>query len=94
MRFLRRLITRLVVTLVVLAIVAGVAFVVVPPFATAVRSAGLLAELLEFGIRPLSAATSAPRRITTTYGSAPADRLDIYLPADALPDASRAAVIL
>ena len=94
MRFLRRLITRLVVTVVVLAIAAGVAFVAVPPFATAVRSAGLLAELLEFGVRPLSTATAAPRRITTTYGSAPADRLDIYLPADALPDASRAAVIL
>lgn len=85
---------RLAVLLVVFAVIAGTAFVAVPPFATAVRSAGLLAELLEFGVRPLSAATSAPRRITTRYGSEPADRLDIYLPADATDDASRAAVIL
>lgn len=94
MRFLRRLLVRLVVTLVVLAIVASVAFVAVPPFATAVRATGLLAELLEFGVRPLSATTSAPLRTTTTYGSSPADRLDIYLPADAVADASRAAVVL
>lgn len=94
MRFVRRLLVRLVVTLVVLAIVAGVAFVTVPPFATAVRTAGLLAELLEFGVRPLSATTSAPRRVTTTYGASPADRLDIYLPADASAEAARAAVVL
>ncbi len=45
-------------------------------------------------MRPLAATTSEPRRITTTYGSAPADRLDIYLPADAREDGSRAAVVL
>ncbi|MDQ3448058.1 MAG: hypothetical protein M3432_02620 [Chloroflexota bacterium] len=94
MRLLRLLLVRLIVTLVVLAIVAGVAFVTVPPFATAVRTAGLLAELLEFGVRPLSATTSTPRRVTTTYSSSPAERLDIYLPADATADASRAAVVL
>ncbi len=94
MRPISRLLVRLVVAMLALVVVAGVAFVVVPPFATAVRTAGLLAELLEFGVRPLSASTSAPRRITTTYGSAPADRLDIYLPADAREDGSRAAVVL
>ena len=91
---LPRVLVRFLVTLVVLAVLAGVAFVAVPPFATAVRSAGLLAELLEFGARPLSATTSAPRRVTTTYASDPADRLDIYLPAEATADASRAAVVL
>lgn len=91
---MRRLLLRLVVTLVILVVAGTAAFVLVPPFATAVRTAGLLAELLELGVRPLSATTSAPRRVTTTYGSAPADRLDIYLPADASADGSRAAVVL
>lgn len=91
---MRRTLGRLVIVLVILAVVGIAAFVLVPPFATAVRTAGLLAELLEFGVRPLSATTSTPRRVTTTYGSAPADRLDIYLPADTSADGSRAAVVL
>lgn len=91
---MRRLLFRLVIILVTLAVAGTAAFLLVPPFATAVRTAGLLAELLELGVRPLSATTSTPRRVTTTYGSAPADRLDIYLPADASADGSRAVVVL
>jgi dienelactone hydrolase len=64
-----------------------------PPARTATRTLALLPELLELPVRPLSALVPEPRRLTTTYG-APSDRLDIYLPHDAVPDATRPAVIL
>lgn len=84
---------RLLRWILVLVILAVVAFATVPGVRTAVRTAGLLPELLELGVRPLSAVTPTPRRITTTYGTPP-DRLEVYLPADARADRSRAAVVL
>lgn len=85
---------RLFKLLAILAILAVVAFATVPGVRTAVRTAGLLPELLELPIRPLSALTPAPRRITTSYGTPAPDRLDVYLPADARADRSRAAAVL
>jgi len=78
----------------ILIVVAIVGFVFVPLVRTSVRTAGLLPELLELGVRPLSAVTPLPRRLSTTYGTPAPDRLDIYLPADARTDRSRAAVVL
>ncbi|CAN5688164.1 hypothetical protein BH23CHL7_BH23CHL7_13710 [soil metagenome] len=65
----------------------------VPPIQTATRTVVLLPELIELPLRPLSLVTSQPVRETTSYGE-PADRLDIYLPADAQPDGRHPAVVL
>ena len=70
---------------------AGLLFV--PPLQTAARTLVLLPSLIEVPIRPLDTLTAEPRRVVTTYGL-PADRLDIYLPADARPDGTRPAVVL
>ena len=85
---------RLVKAVAFVTAIAIIAFVTVPAVRTAVRTAGLLAELLELGVRPLSAVTPTPIRTTTSYGTPIPDRMDVYLPADARTDRSRAAVVL
>jgi acetyl esterase/lipase len=75
----------------VVAYVLGLLFV--PAVQTGTRTALLLPELIELPIRPLSAITPEPVRITTTYG-VPGDRLDIYLPAGARPNGALPAVVL
>jgi hypothetical protein len=84
---------RLIVAGVVVALLVTLALLTVPPFRHAVQTAALLPEILDFGVRPLSALTPEPRRIRTTYGD-PGDRMDIYLPADAGGDAPTPALLL
>ncbi len=72
-------------------LVVGV--VLVPPVRTVALTVSLVPELINLPIRPLSAFAAEPVRITTTYG-VPADRLDIYVPANVLPDGRTPAVIL
>lgn len=72
-------------------LVVGVAFV--PPVRTVALTLALVPELVNIPVRPLSAFTPTPIRVTTTYGQ-PADRLDIYVPRDAAPDARTPAVVL
>lgn len=69
----------------------GLAFI--PAVQTASRAALLVPELIELPVRPLSAFTAEPVRTTTSYGS-PADRMDVYMPAGALPDAGLPGVLL
>ncbi|HWH37629.1 MAG TPA: hypothetical protein VNT28_07635 [Candidatus Limnocylindrales bacterium] len=73
------------------AYVIGLLFV--PPVQTATRTVVLLPELVQLPVRPLSWLTPEPRRETTSYGQ-PADRLDLYLPADARPNGRHPAVVL
>jgi len=73
------------------ALVIGIVFV--PPLRTVALAASLVPELVGLPVRPLSLFSAKPLRITTTYGQ-PADRLDIYVPADAPADARTPAVIL
>ena len=54
----------------------------VPPVRTIALSAGLASELLDLPLKPLSQSTGKPSVVTTTYG-APADRMDVYIPAGA-----------
>lgn len=63
-----------------------------PPVRTAVLTVALLPEMVDLPLRPLST-LPRPARTTTTYG-APADRLDIYVPAGARTDRSLPAVLL
>jgi dienelactone hydrolase len=77
--------------MVAFALVIGVVFV--PPVRTVALTVSLVPQLINLPVRPLSAFAPEPLRITTTYG-VPADRLDIYVPADALPDGRTPAVIL
>jgi dienelactone hydrolase len=80
-----------VVAALVVALILGVLFV--PPVQTAGRTLLLLPELIELPLRPLSAFTPQPDVTTTTYGT-PGDRIDIYVPAGAAPDASLPGVVL
>ena len=84
---------RLALALVVLlaAYVAGL--LVGSPVLTATRTTLLLADLVELPVRPLGLVSAEPRRETISYG-APADRLDLYLPAEAGSGDQRPAVIL
>jgi acetyl esterase/lipase len=74
-----------------IAYIVGLLFVL--PVLTATRTTLLLAELVELPVRPLGLVTAAPLRISTTYGTPP-DRLDVYLPASAVGDATLPAVVL
>jgi dienelactone hydrolase len=84
---------RVVPGLLVLGVAYAVGLVAWPPVLTATRTTLLLAEMVEMPVQPLGLVTAEPRRLTVTYGE-PADRLDVYLPADADPAAPRPAVIL
>jgi dienelactone hydrolase len=72
-------------------LVLGVVFV--PPVRTVALTVSLVPELINLPVRPLAAFAAEPVRITTSYG-VPADRLDIYVPPNALPDGRTPAVIL
>ncbi len=81
--------------LIVMAIVVAVVLVAprISPVRTAVLTAALVPEMIGLGIGPISATTGEPTVQTTTYG-APADRMDVYLPADAQPGDRLPAVVL
>ena len=64
-----------------------------PAVRSSVLTVALVPELINLPIRPLSAATAEPVRISTTYGT-PADRMDIYLPAGATEGARLPGVVL
>lgn len=64
-----------------------------PPVRTVLITAALVPEMLDIGVAPLSAVTSAPSRITTTYGS-PGDRMDVYIPAGAKAGSRLPGVVL
>jgi acetyl esterase/lipase len=85
--------TRLATRLVTIAIALSIAFLLLPPGRTVVRSALLTYDLLGLPASPLSALTPEPQRVTLTYGQ-PADRLDVYLPAGAQADRRLPAVVL
>ena len=89
----RRRSARVLIVLLAFVLLGTVAFVTVAPFRAAVRTASLLPEVLALPIRPLSALTPTPQRVSVTYGE-PAERMDIYLPGGALPDRTRPAVLL
>jgi dienelactone hydrolase len=80
--------------LVVVAAVALVLAIAYPKVRTAYLTAGVLAEMLELPVRPLSRHGPPPRRASTTYGAQSPDRMDLYYPADSKPDRSRPAVVL
>jgi dienelactone hydrolase len=84
---------RLALLLVFVLIGSVIAFAVLPPFRTAVRTVALVPELLDLPVRPLSALIPAPALTTTSYGSPP-DRLDIYVPQGATDSDPRPAVVL
>ncbi|MBA2255355.1 MAG: hypothetical protein H0W07_09600 [Chloroflexi bacterium] len=85
---------RVLLVLLAFVLVGTVAFVTFPPFRAAMRTASLLPEVLALPIRPLSALTPTPQRVTVSYGEVRPERMDIYLPGGALPDRTRPAVLL
>jgi dienelactone hydrolase len=64
-----------------------------PPVRSAVLTAALVPELMDTPVRLLSAATEAPVRVPTTYGT-PADPMDVYVPAGAGIGSRLPAVVL
>jgi dienelactone hydrolase len=76
-----------------IAVLLGAGLLFLPPVQTAARTLALLPELIDLPVRPLSALTPEPHRISASYGS-PRDRLDIYVPAEQRPDAGWPAVVL
>jgi dienelactone hydrolase len=85
--------SRLAVSAMVVVAAYAVGLLLGPPVLTATRTTLLLAEMVELPVRPLALVTAEPRRVTLTYGN-PADRLDVYLPAEASARDPRPAVIL
>ncbi len=63
------------------------------PVRSSVLTVALVPELMNLPMRPLSATTGEPTRVSTTYGT-PADRMDVYLPAGATDGARLPAVVL
>ncbi len=90
----RRRLGRLVLVLAVLLLAGAVAFVTVAPFRAAVRTVALIPELLDLPVKPLSALTPEPQRVSASYGEPRPERIDIYLPSGADADRSRPAVLL
>jgi dienelactone hydrolase len=79
------------VAILVFGLAVGIVFV--PPVRTVALTVSLVPELVNLPLRPMSAFAAEPVRITTTYG-VPADRLDIYVPPNAIPDGTTPAVVL